>query len=248
MAHHRLNTLESIATDFYPKHTGLMDFNIFQILILLFIFYPLIKSLIEKMSGTQEQEEEEQQADPWYAEPDEAPESHPAHREPHPGERKKPESWEEFFEGLEDVLAGKDPGQRQQEASKPAEPPSTRDASSRPHPLDGPVYSQETSRPATSTTKDRDFGPASATRESLAARQAQFKKYEGRTLADEVSDELTDSDNPIYADLDEEIKVVVSEKKGMKNVRGILGNSKRLRDGILLKEILDPPKSLRRFH
>ncbi|MEX0679844.1 MAG: hypothetical protein WD097_00540 [Balneolales bacterium] len=192
----------------------------------------------------------------------------PAGHQNKPGEQ----SWEDFFGGLEDMLGGKIPGDRTSQQSTrdashstgfafPGEgetPAQSKTPEEHRHPSHGPVYG----------ASHRKYGQASGSSDSGQAHRpdSTYKqpnsiprdKYTRDTyidtdmekhgeLSEEVSRDLIDSKNPIYTTLDESPEVVVAGTSRIKNVKNILHDREKLRDGFVLKEILDPPKS-RRHH
>lgn len=228
-----------------------MEINLFQILILLFIFYPLIRRLLGGLKGTKNEPGEagevqnrntyQQQSDLETADRQAA--QRPSSRT---AEQKGEQSWEDFFEGLEKVISGDEPDSRSQTQSSPAHRESLEnrrqsarrtsdlqrsgeDAASYRHPSHEPIG-------------------GSGTRKSNPFTYEQDERREIGRQGEELSRELEEGDNPIYQTLDESPEVVIIGSSGTKNVKRILGDPEKLRDGILLKEILDPPKSRRRIH
>ncbi len=228
------------------------------ILILIFLFFPLIKRIFQGLKGGAELPgKEETGKDPWSQ-----PDSELDRRGPRQTERtaqqhregRGEQSWEDFFEGLEQVLTGEEPerqsrsaedAQRQERASRTSASQSTRsqdrtqrDSTYR-HPSHGPVHGSSSRSGSGSRSGSASSDPFS---------------YEGKSgekigaHADQVSRELIEGDNPIYKDLGDSPEVVVADVRGRKYIKGVLMDPEKLRDGFLIKEILDSPKSRRRNH
>lgn len=244
-----------------------MEFSLFQLLILLLLFYPLIRRLLD--SGSKKEQEDETQ--PGY-------DPYSSSRQDTAGERAQTEqtysrkqqetgdkSWEDFFEGLEKVLSGDEQGNQPDESDyhdrqRSAQSTASREtgrgqyrestgsynagrgqrsSQSRSHPLEGPVYGSPGSTRYAKTESSTPSDPYSYDQsgESGIGKQTEL-----------MDRELTESENPIYTGLDEVTEITTLDFRGTKNVKRILGDPERLRDGILLKEILGPPKSRRRHH
>ncbi|MDG5766077.1 hypothetical protein QA596_01275 [Balneolales bacterium ANBcel1] len=140
----------------------------------------------------------------------------------------------------------------------------TRDASSR-HPLEGPVYSESGhgARGASASAGGHSasggsYGSATSsasgqsrrgTGDSRGSRPSsdpfRHKEHRWSDTGEEIEQELADKENPIYATLDDEPTVTRLGMSGRKNVKRILGDPERVRDGIMLKVILEPPRSRR---
>ncbi len=232
-----------------------MEINLFQLLILLFIFYPLIKRVLNSMKTNPEAPEHAESADdPWEkrqsrelesARPQGSQRSASGEQEAR-GEQ----TWEDFFEGMERVLSGDEPERERTQTE------STRDSAA--------SRQQQATHQSAQTRRVRGSGtdsgsgyrhpshePIHSPARVESANPFSYEKESGTEIgaqADELSRELIEGDNPIYTTLDESPEVVVSDARGKKNVKAILMNPERLRDGILLKEILDPPKSRRPHH
>ncbi len=267
------------------------NFSLFQLLILLFILYPLIKRFMDGMRGEQEPADDSQTGqDPWSGEQHEpaspedmrraptqyrqreSPQPEPygaerrSSRDPAPGRSKTGEqSWEDFFEGLEEVLSDKEPqertgsthpadshypagSQQTQDATRSTESQSTykqapsqaeKDASGGyRHPSHGPVFGSSTG------STHRTAGGADSASRGASNRNRQDHASTG-VLGDEISRELTATENPIYTELDEAPEVSIIGRSGSKNVKRILRDQEKIKDGILIKEILDKPRSRR---
>ncbi len=272
-----------------------MEISPLQILIVLFIFWPIIRKLIE---GAKQQQQKTRRnpdgSDPWARKSDEeifqrgrregqaagsatrsspgtatgsaaggSPASGPYGRpqdrtaaqttgagtaagSPTASHDKDPSDmpWEDFFGGLEEILSGKEPAQKHGgthgETGTTARTSTGHPASTRQTVSERQTVSQQqaaTTRQAStvgqSRQPSRDHDPFS---------------YEGKSdsgYKDTITQELLDSDNPIFTELDEEPVVAVIDQRGVKKVRTMFSDPERLRDGILIKEILDPPKARR---
>ncbi len=238
-----------------------MEINLFQLLILLFIFYPLIKRFLNGMKArTEEQEQPETADDPWAdrqsrrqdtsARPERSQPEQTRSAASERQEARGEQTWEDFFEGLEQVISGDEP------KKEPTRSDSTRDSSASRQPQTAqqaaqsrtgrrrgsgsdPGYRHPSHEPVYSSSHKEPSNPFSYQQKSDTKIGAQ---------ADEVDRELTEGENPIYTTLDDAPEVVITDTHGKKNVKRILNNPEKLRDGILLKEILDPPKSRRPHH
>ncbi len=139
------------------------------------------------------------------------------------------QTWEDFFEGLEQVLSGKEP----------EEPSRSTDTASR-HPSHGPVYNTGKPSPETYSPEPHSSSPYT------------YDKYKaGKKIgeqSEQIARDLIDEKNPIYTGLDEDTKVTVTTKSSIRNIKGILQDPEKLGDAIILKEILGPPKSRRKHH
>lgn len=272
-----------------------MEISPLQILILLFLLYPLIRRLL---GGSGQQQEAEDEHDPTADTQDRHPEmpSPPEYDSPdrtgrdrysessttpgtpsHQGssDAESPrgqQTWEDFFEGLEKVISGEEAdsesaGRGSKDAAGPTTSHSRQQQSyeafgSSPdeayrHPSHGPVYSpQESPGSKTYSTASSAAGSGSQKRRSArSGRDARVEKqpenpythggYSGADTDDATKEEMMDMNNPIFADLDTPPMVTDSKQSRRLNVRRILGDPERVRDGIILKVILDPPKSQR---
>lgn len=274
-----------------------MEISLFQLLILLLLFFPLIKRVFDSLGNKEESAEEaEYPEDPWSAEqhpygrmPQEEPErgnsrtsgdtvsrtaagtSHTSQRDTGPTSRRSESrtpspggsdehSWEDFFEGLESVLSGKEsevsPEQKTREQPREyqsrdasaqtgsaAQTAASRQAESHRHPSHGPVYSGESTASQPSSPRQSSERRSSTPRDPYS-----HDSDTGSDLGEQVSRELEEGGNPIYATLDESLEVAKIGAKGRKNVKRILKHPEKLRDGIILKEILDLPISRRRHY
>lgn len=221
-----------------------MEINLFQILILLFIFYPLIRRVLDGLRPKEEEAEEAEAGqepaaeDPWSdrAEHGRRPASseRAQHTATQRGEAHGEQSWEDFFDGLEKVLTG-DESSRQQQQTQQNTP--KRDAAH-------VSRTQGTQAAASATQSGR--GPRPEPYDPFTYEQKSDTEIGAQ--AEKISRELIEGDNPIYTELDDTQETAVTETRGRKYVKRMLMNPEKLRDGILLKEILDPPKSRRTHH
>ncbi|MGM0738381.1 MAG: hypothetical protein ACQETM_04355, partial [Bacteroidota bacterium] len=233
-----------------------MEINLFQILILLFIFYPLIRRVLDGLRPKEEEAEEAEAGqepaaeDPWSdrAEHGRRPASseRAQHTATQRGEAHGEQSWEDFFDGLEKVLTG-DESSRQQQQTQQNTP--KRDAAhvSRTQGTQAAASATQSgrgSRPEPSRSH-ASHGPihSSGTESYDPYTYEQKSDTEIGAQAEKISRELIEGDNPIYTELDDTQETAVTETRGRKYVKRMLMNPEKLRDGILLKEILDPPKS-----
>lgn len=243
-----------------------MEFSLFQLLILLLLFYPLIRRLLGGGSKQQQEEEEAQTGYDPYSRTGQQSEGRSSRTQETYRQKQQEtgdQSWEDFFEGLEKVLAGEEQESqttRSQGHNRPDRPQgggvrdqrrttastassdtrrSQGSSQSQRHPLEGPVYGSSGSSRYSESEKPGSSDPFSYDQSDEAGIGKQSEL---------VDRELTESDNPIYTGLDEVTEVTALDSQGTKKVKKILKDPERLRDGILLKEILGPPKSRRRHH
>jgi hypothetical protein len=222
----------------------------FTILILIFLLFPLLRRIFEGLKGGSEQPEKPGPAeDPWSQPERQAQRQVPTRDERRATRREErgEQSWEEFFEGLEKVLSGDEP-----DRSRRSEPEQqTHSASRQPETIAERRGTRSQGRTRReSTYRHPSHGPIHGGEKAPADPFSHHvsKGAEIGAQADKVNRELIEGDNPIYQDLDETPEVVVTSTRGKKYVKSVLMNSEKLRDGILIKEILDPPKSRRNQH
>ncbi len=256
-----------------------MNISLFEIIILLLIFIPLIKRVLDSMKPVDPADDPDLQVDPWETEVEKGAEAEyrphgesgrrtyqaddrtASESKPQTGSGTRREipsgeqSWEDFFEGLEKVISGDEPetvskrgdtrGQSVTDRPHATQQSmdSTRSTTSGEtyrHPSHGPVFGDSKSGSPEKRSSQRSSG---ATRSTRSANTGQYKNF-GEDIGKQEK-ELAGEDNPIYATLDEAPTVTYTGTTGRKNVKRILGNPEKLREGIMLKVILDPPKSRR---
>lgn len=229
-----------------------MNFSLLEILILLLIIYPFIKSALDGMKGEKEEapggqrpRPEDGGPDPWNA-PEEYSWGEPTTTEQAgrssaggSGSAEPPSAWDEMADDLEHILTG-------ERSTRPSD-----------EPVQGPSHSPSRSGTSASTqSQTRSTGNTGGERretardpamDNMAERWEELKKS-GRQESD-VSEDLVRSENPIYKDLDEAIEV--SSLEGPEayehlDVTKKVLQTDRLRDAWLMKEILDRPLSRRR--
>lgn len=250
-----------------------MEINLFQILILLFIFYPLIKRFLDGMRPQEEQPAPEQeQADPWGQPAQDDPFSRTGRQgrraseeesatyasrgqsssqasgrsgaqtgsQTEPDGRKSSEpSWEDFFEGLESVLSGKEPGEQKR---------SSETYSSHRHPAHEPLGSG-----SGGSVRDSGYRTASQASSSARATSPSTRKQSSPSWrTDDIQDQSPvfrlDEDDPIHRTLDEVPEVAVIGTTKGRRIGHLLRDPERIRDGIVVREILGPPISRRPAH
>lgn len=232
-----------------------MEFNLFQLLILLFIFYPLIKRLLGGLKGAENETGEtgEVQSRRTYQQHHDldTADRQPAHRPSrNTAEQKGEQSWEDFFEGLEKVLSGDEQDSRSQ--TRESSPARRETLEARREPVRPARRASDLQRSGedTATCRHPSHGPlgSSGNRQSNPFTYKQDDQREIGRQGDELSQELEEGDNPIYQTLDESPEVVIIGTSSRNNVKRILNDPEKLRDGIVLKEILEPHRSRRRIH
>ncbi len=238
-----------------------MEIDLFTILILIFLLFPFLRRIFEGLKGGAERPEKARtDEDAWpQAEPDRSERSQTTARTTQTGSREErgEQSWEDFFEGLEKVVGGEEPDQQQSRSTGSGQHPERTAQASRQQAASPSTHSQSRSQ-RDSTYRHPSHGPVSGSgagsRQGSGSPSSDPFSYEGKSRkeigvhADRLNRELTEGDNPIYKDLDEVPEVVVTDTRGRKYIKGVLMNPEKLRDGILIKEILDPPKSRRANH
>lgn len=220
------------------------------ILILIFLLFPLLRRIFEGLKGGAGQPEKPGPAeDPWSQPERQARRPSPTadERRDRKREERGEQSWEDFFEGLEKVLSGDEPDRPRR--SEPERP--TQTASPPPDTIAG----QRATRSIERTRKESSYrhpshGPVHGGQET-SADSYHLQDHQGADIgaqADRINRELTEGDNPIYQDIDDALEVAVAVPRGKMYVKSVLMNPEKLRDGILIKEILDPPKARRKHH
>ncbi len=224
----------------------------FTILILILLLFPFLRRIFEGLKGSADRAEKTGTAqDPWSEPEREIQRQTPTRDERRAARREErgQQSWEEFFEGLEKVLSGEDANQGRTQSPEPEQ--QTQSASRQPE----TIAERRGTRSQGRTRRESSYrhpshgpirGAEPAPTDSFSHQAS--KGAEIGAQADEVSRELIEGDNPIYQDLDETPEVVVTSTRGKKYIKGVLMDPEKLRDGILIKEILDPPKSRRNQH
>lgn len=212
-----------------------MEISLIEILVLLLLFFPLIKRVMDSLSGKNAPDDEsESTTEPWSVE--QVPETE---RDLRDG----------FGRSSQSPAEPSSPRHRSYETDP--RPSSSPTASSGPsggqgwedhHPLHGPVYGEESSRPYESYERQTDrpakpwksagAGRSTSTSQTIRAGQPAGvrKTRESTTEIDSTSDVL-----------EEQLEVAVTGKRGRRNIMRILKDPEKIRDGIRLKEILDPP-------
>ena len=239
-----------------------MEINPFTILILIFLLFPFLKRIFEGLKGGAEQpgnaspdEDAWSQADSDRSERTQTP-ARTARTDTRHQEGRGEQSWEDFFEGLENVLSGEEQDrqrsrrpeseQRSERTEQPGRQAARQGTRSERRPQRESAYRHPSHGPISRSGSGSGSGSGSTSSDPFSNSEKSGTEI-GRQ-ADLVSRELIEGDNPIYQDLDETPEVVVADARGRKYIKGVLMDPEKLRDGILIKEILDPPKSRRANH
>lgn len=219
-----------------------MEISLIEILVLLLLFFPLIKRVIDSLSGKNAPDEEsEPTSGPWSVE--QVPETEKDLRNISGRTSQSPEE-------------PSSPRHRSYETDH--RPSSSPTASSGPsggqswedyHPLHGPVYGEETSRPYESYERqtDRPAQPgksAGADWSTSTGRTAGAGQSAGVRKTQKSSTEIDSTSDA----LEEQLEVAVTGKRGRRDIMRILKDPEKIRDGIRVKEILDPPIARRSQH
>lgn len=202
-----------------------MNISFFEILIFIFIVYPIIKRVLENLAGKQNvPERSEQKRRPQATQTPETAESDPW--------TEQPVDWDEAFKELEELFTGKKPEPESQIREMPepevhitAEPVRNPDVIQRDASFERLRYVQE--RPQ--TNQENPY---------------QDLDYDAIGLDVEPAD-LVDDDNPIFQDVDEMTTVTVYDSRGI-NVSSDLKDPEIMRNAIIIKEVLDAPLSIRK--
>lgn len=240
-----------------------MDFNLTHLLILLFLLFPIIRRFLEKQKQKEESGEEAYyQTDPGTSSYDNYPteqeegdwhsqnlsyesESKNSVTTPSSGnqastgsqnrEKKSGEvqSWEDFFDGLEKVLAGDEPDSYQRKTGQPEAATS-------------PVQKSQTIGSHSEREKNRRFERPRHPSHSSVYDSASAMIPEEKPFPP-VQKKRLDSEN-LLADISMEKppEVTYSQSRRIKNYGQMLRDENTLRDAIVLKEIFDLPKSRRK--
>ena len=254
-----------------------MEINLFQILILLFIFYPLIKRFLDGMRPKEEPTgPDEVQSDPWgepvsdehfsrsgrqphsasgedsatYASRGQSAGQSSGRAEPRAGSRTESSrtgssepSWEDFFEGLESVLSGKEPMQKPS-----SQPGSAGSSAGQRHPAHEPLGSASGGRVRDSGYRTGTQAASSARATAPSTRKQTSPSWNSDDIQDQSPVFMLDDDDPIHRTLDEmPVVAVIGSKKG-RRIGHLLRDPERIRDGIVVREILGPPLSRRPAH
>lgn len=196
-----------------------MKIPFFEILLLLFILWPLIQRFLEKNKPKQGQP----QNDDYY---DEFEQPGSVSREGRP----EPQNWQEAMQELEMIFSGQTPP-----TTVPAKPEPKAAPEPRPH-------SSNNTRLGSSSLDAR----ASVRNEKLASRPTLVRGTIGKQESDEMIQELLESSNPIYKSLNVAPEIEDDKKKIQYSVFTDIRDAKRLREFYVMKEILDKPIARRR--
>ncbi len=196
-----------------------MKIPFFEILLLLFILWPLIQRFLEKNKPKQGQPQNDDHYDEF-----EQPGS--VSREGRP----EPQNWQEAMQELEMIFSGQTPP-----TTVPANPKPKATPEPRPH-------SSTNTRLGSSSLDAR----ASVRNEKLASRATLVRGATEKHESDEMIQELLESSNPIYKSLNVAPEIEDDKKKIQYSVFTDIRDAKRLREFYVMKEILDKPIARRR--
>jgi hypothetical protein len=199
--------------------------DLFQILILLFILYPLLQKLFGKGNKKGEHQRPHrkptgQQGEPWQQEQRSGNSSSGS------------DNWEDALRELESIFTGETTPKRSESGHESM-------------PL--PPASEPAQTGRTTGTPGRT--PATVTGESTQLRRQRElqERFEKTKRKSSILDEIADEDNPIYQPIDEGAIVEDEEADYSEQTRSFLGldNTRELQRHLMLKEILDKPLSKR---
>ena len=141
--------------------------------------------------------------------------------------------WDDAFKELEELFTGKkSEPQREPDPEPVIEPHITSEPVRNPDEIQ---RNDSFERLRYSSASHRDPEPESPFRDM---------DYDSIGLDEEPAD-LVDDDNPIFQDVDEMTTVTVTETQGI-DVSSDLKNTDIMRNAIIIKEVLDPPLSVRK--
>jgi hypothetical protein len=196
--------------------------DLFQVLILLFILYPLLKKLF---GGGKKPANNRQ---PRQTTPGEQRDHY--EREP---SRTATDSWDDALRELESIFTGETARTPPAPEPEPEAPPAT----------------APTSRSRTSTGNQPVRKGSPVPRESVQLRRQRElqERFEKTLKSDSIFDEMSDEDNPIYQPLDEGAIVEDEDRDYSEDTRKYLGldDTRELQRHMIVKEILDKPLSKR---
>lgn len=199
---------------------------LFEIMILIFIFYPAIKRFLDKMK--QKSQAPQRQDSPYQ---EHAPEKrHPEAAEPVWTE--EPVDWDDAFREIEELFTGN--------KSEPAElEPHPRE----PQPLPRRNPYEELQRQREEEIRQinqQHHQPSQAVSENPYS-YTDFKRGNFEDPAD-----LVDEGNPIFQDIDTPVQVVIHARYSDIAIHKSLRDPDTLRKAIIIKEVLTPPMSVRK--
>lgn len=196
--------------------------DLFQILILLFILYPLLK----KIFGGGEKPTNKRQPDRT------ATGQQQGRFDRDPAQSAGNDSWDDALRELESIFTGQTTSRTQVPDPEPAKPQDAR----------------PTTRSKT-TSGGQPVRKGSVQSESIQLkRQRELQeRFEKTQKSDSLFDEIIDEDNPIYQPLDEGAVVEDEDNDYSEDTRKYLGldNPRELQRHFVVKEILDKPLSRR---
>jgi hypothetical protein len=194
-----------------------MKIPFFEILVLIFLLWPLIQRFLGK------QKDPEQQDD--FLESDEIDYNLP----PPIDDREPPKNWQEAMQELEMIFTGQVPESK----VPPAEPVQA------PAPSPATITrNADFKRSSEKLRTTRSLSESSVYTTSSKHKSREFK-------SDELVDELMMSDNAIYQSLDKEVTIEDGMNLPSYSVFSDVRNPERLREFFVIKEILDKPVSRR---
>ena len=194
--------------------------DLFQILILLFILYPLLQKLF---GGGKKPANNRQPRQTTSGEPRDRYEREPS--------RTATDSWDDALRELEGIFTGETT--RTPPVPEPAEQPATTPSSR--------------SRTSTGNQPVRKGSPAPRESVQLRRQRELQERFEKTLKSDSIFDEMSDEDNPIYQPLDEGAIVEDEDRDYSEDTRKYLGldDARELQRHMIVKEILDKPLSKR---
>jgi hypothetical protein len=192
--------------------------DLFQILILLFILFPILQKLFgggKKNDPRPHRRPTGEQREPWQQEPESAGNS---------------ESWDDALRELESIFTGETtretPKADQQTKSEPVKKPEA-------------VRTEPAGRTQT---------PPAAESIQLRRQRELQERFDKTRRTDSILDEIADEDNPIFQSIDEGAVVDDDEGQYSEQTINYLGlnDTRELQRHVMLKEILDKPLSKRK--
>lgn len=251
----------TLAFDILPTQDSVnrIDMNIplFEILVLLFILWPLIQRFLEKNKPNEQARPNSE--DPFGLEDD--PFSGSPRRQ-----QSDPQNWEEAMKELEMIFTGERPSQpTQQEMDQSTQrranlEQSKQEGSSRRAALQRQAEMGSSRREALLRgNESRDTTGGRLNPAAANTRRSQLETMQPRTLSErrklqqaeldsarKMVNELMESENPIYTSLSVAPEIQDDKVDKTFTVYQDIRNPQRLREFYVMKEILDKPVSLRR--
>lgn len=206
-----------------------MNIPFFEILVLLFVLWPLIQRFLDKNKP-----KSAESGDTRYTEYDDPFESGP--RSP---DRKEEPDWNEAMRELEIIFTGEPPSRPTPEELQA--PTARRQNLDRKRDVESTRYNNRLDKDMVNTRRR-----SLESMQSRPLKQSSAKAMEAQS-ADEMVEELMESENPIYTSLNVAPQIKEDSDSRNYSVFEDVRNPQSLREFYVMKEILDKPVSKRRL-